>query len=244
MAPGIMLVNAVPKAGKTVAVAALAGCLKESGFQVQAVKPVDIYGALQAPPDYNHDQRFIDSVLNPMQSFETVVLPTPSEFNPLLWKRLIEQLSNAPYPLLLESVSTVASAFRYPTETPHGSAHAVIDAVDLARLLNLKIILVTPKSHHLYADLAPAIAYLAQRHERALAWIAVGNTPESDLIDPMEWEQASLMIAHDYQLPCFGEIAYSASISVENLQQGNLLRQTENGIDFLPLQQAMAFALI
>ena len=54
-----------------------------------------------------------------------------------------------------------------------------------------------------------------------------------------EWEQDVLFLRGHTDIPYLGEIAYSPSISVEALQQGNLCRITELGVDLLPIQQAL-----
>lgn len=245
MSCGLMVVGTSGKCGKTVACAGIAASLIENGFQVIASKPL-VYYDTPNPPLFNEEQRFIDRLARPLSSPETVILPGPQEMSNVVWKRLLEQLKAAPYPLILETPGSLASPLRYNSGFQEDlgieTNQTIINAIDLARILNLKILLVTPASKSPYAEVAMAASYLAQRQHGAIGWISVetnGEPPNNSC-----WDQESFMVGQDYHLPYFGNIGYSSSISVTLCQHGNLLRQTEMGVDLLPIQQAMEMALL
>lgn len=245
MSCGLMVVGISGKCGKTVASAGIAASLIENGFQVIASKPL-VYFDTPNPPLFNEDQRFIDRLARPLSSPETVILPGPQEMSNVVWKRLIEQLKAAPYPLILETPGSLSSPLRYNNGFQEDlgieSTQTIIDAIDLANILNLKTLLVVPGSKSPYADVALAASFLNHRQHQAIGWISVETNDKHP--DNSRWEQESFMAAQDYHLPYYGNIAYSSSISVTLCQHGDLLRQTEMGIDLLPIQQAMEMALL
>ena len=112
----------------------------------------------------------------------------------------------------------------------------MLDVVALSKILGLPILLVTPYSDALISQIAPAITYLQAHHADVVGWTGVQTEPG---ILPSHWEAEGLYLAQQYHLHCLGTLPYSPSISVEGMQQGNLIRMTENNIDLLPIQQAI-----
>lgn len=234
---GLLIVGTHPKCGKTVATAGLAGVLGQLGFRVPPIKPLHF-----APPvafcEGAYEQAYFDRVCPPVEPVTPLVVPNAQQLSARQWQDLVMVIRRRVYPYLLEMPGSAASPIRLAPD-------AWLDAVDLAQALSCPLLLVTSRQPDVIARLAPALAYFAQRSAALVGWMAVATTPptssglESVSGDAHDWEQEVWMASQRYRVPYWGEIAHSPSISVELGQQGNLLRMTEQGVDVLPVQQAL-----
>jgi dethiobiotin synthetase len=225
-ARGLLLTGAHPKSGKTIACAGLAGVLNELGFQAQAMKPLSFQPTVSIRRSY--EQAFFDRVVPPLQMVEVFSAESAQTLAPVDYQRLIEACRKRIYPYILEAPGNVASPIRY-------MEREMLDAIDLAKELGVPMILSVAKQPDIIGVLAPVFAYLWHRDAPAIGWLAVETEPAQT----PDWDTEILYLRSHYELPYLGEIAYSPSISVEALQQGNLLRTTELGVDLLPIQQAL-----
>ena len=229
----VLIAGATPRCGKTVACAGIAGVLLDLGFKVQATRPL-VFDQNIAPGEICVDQAYMELIEanRVMQRLETVVVPSPYDLSALLWNRMLENCKKPVYPLLIESTGSVAQPLRVEED-------GFFDVLDLSDTLDAAIVLVGRKSPDVVAELAPALTYLYDGDADVLGWIAV----ETQAFDLPRWEQDYQLVSREYDVPFLGEIAWSPSISVEGLQQGNLLKLTEASLDLLPIQQAMNLAL-
>lgn len=225
-ARGLLLTGVQPKCGKTVACAGLAGVLNDLGFQAQAMKPLSFQPAVSIRRGY--EQAFFDRVIPPLQMVDVFSAESAQALAPVDYQRVIEACRKRTYPYILETPGNVASPIRYV-------GHEMLDAIDLAKEIGVPMIIVTAKQADIIGALAPVFAYLWHRDAPAIGWLAVETAP----VQTPDWDTEILYLRSHYELPYLGEIAYSSSISVEALQQGNLLRTTEMGVDLLPIQQAL-----
>ncbi len=229
-ARGLIVTGTHPKCGKTVACAGLAGVLNELGFHAQAMKPLAFQPEVSLRKGY--EQAFFDRIIPPLQHVDVLTTEAPRSVNPVAYQRLLETCRKRVYPYLLESPGNAATPIRF-------SSTELLDAADLAETLGLQMLVVTAKQPDIIGALAPVFAYLWSRDAKVAGWLAVETTP----IDTPDWDQEILYLRAQYDVPFLGEIPYSPSISVEALQQGNLLRATETGVDLLPIQQALELLL-
>jgi hypothetical protein len=241
---GLIVTGTHARCGKTVACAGLVGVMSGLGFKVQAIKPMSFLPTVSLRKGC--EQAYFDRLNPPLQPVDGFSVDSPYSVTKLDWQRLIEGCRKRVYPYLLETPGSLASLLRPPGTDSGGASRVgeprsveIIDCVTLAQTLEIPILLVTSKQPELIACLAPAFAYLQQRQAPLVAWLAVETAP----IQAPTWDQDVLYLSHRYDVPYLGELAYSPSISVETLQQGNLLRTTEMGVDLLPIQQAWDVAI-
>ncbi|MCE3234515.1 MAG: hypothetical protein K0Q50_695 [Vampirovibrio sp.] len=223
---GIIVTGAHPKCGKTIAAAGLAGVLTDLGFQTQAIKPLSFQPSLSIRKGY--EQTFFDRVIPPYQAVDVFSAESPTLLKPTEWQHLLEICRKRIYPYILETPGNAASPIRYVQ-------NEIYDAVDLAKALEVSMLVVTAKQPDIISVLAPVFAYLWHRDAHVTGWLSVETNP----IEAPDWDTEILYLRGHYDIPYLGEIAYSPSISVEAMQQGNLLRNTELGVDLLPIQQAL-----
>lgn len=225
-ARGLLVTGTHPKCGKTAASAGLAGVLNELGFSAQAIKPFSFQPAVSIRGGY--EQTFFDRLNPPRQPLELLSKESPFKVTALDWQRLQETCRKRIYPYLLEAPGSVASPLRLVDDT-------LSDMVDLAKALEIPMLLVTAKQPDLIGTMAPVLSYLWSRDAKVTGWMAVETQPTH----APDWDEEVFYLRAHSDIPYLGEIAYSPSISVEALQQGNLLRTTELGVDLLPIQQAL-----
>lgn len=224
--PGLVVAGVGPRCGKTVACAGLAGAMSALGFRVQAIKPFAFEPPVALRP--GHDAQFFEKVLPPLQAVELFSAESAFAVGPLQWNRLLETCRGMAYPYILEYPGTVASPLRFAEDEAQ-------DAVDLAQALGLPLLLVVARQPDIIGAMLPALNYLWHKDATTVGWLAVETSPAH----LPHWEEEVLYLSRQHPIPCLGEIAYSPSISVEALQQGNIIRTTESGVDLLPLQQAL-----
>jgi dethiobiotin synthetase len=225
-ARGLLVTGAFAQCGKTVACAGLAGVLNHLGFTAQAIKPFSFQPEVSIRGGY--EQAFFDRLNPPRQSLKLFSKPSALKVTSQDWRQLQETCRKRVYPYLLESPGSVASPLCF-------LEREFADSVDLAKALEIPMLLVTQKKPDLIGAMAPVFAYLWAKDANVAGWLAVEAHPAQ----APDWDEEVFFLRAHSDIPYLGEIAYSPSISVEALQQGNLLRHTELGVDLLPIQQAL-----
>lgn len=228
---GLLVAGVHPRSGKTVACAGIAGVLGQLGFRAQAIKPMSFLPKVSIRQGY--EQEFFHKVLPPTEPLEPFSVESPHTASATDWQRLVETCKKRIYPYILEAPGSVASPIRFVQDE-------VLDSIDLAKALNIPLLVVMAKQPDPIALLAPIFAYLWHRDAEVVGWMAVETTPTKPIPN---WDTEILYMGHHYRIPYLGEITYSPSISVEALQQGNLIRITETGVDLFPIQQALDLML-
>jgi dethiobiotin synthetase len=225
-ARGLLVTGTHAQCGKTVVCAGLAGVFNSLGFTAQAIKPFSFQPEVTIRGGY--EQAFFDRLNPPRQSIELCSKPSPLKVTAQDWRQLQETCRKRVYPYLLESPGSVASSL-------HFVEREFADSVDLAKALEIPMLLVTQKKPDLIGTMAPVFAYLWAKDATVIGWLAVESHPAQ----VPDWDEEVFFLRNHSDISYLGEIAYSPSISVEALQQGNLLRNTELGVDLLPIQQAL-----
>lgn len=226
---GLMIVSTTPRCGKTVITAGIASALLQEGLQVQAIKPLDF-----RPPmviRQSLDQPFLNKATRTLQQIDPIEVESPYDLSNMNWARVVETARKMVFPALIEPPGTIGAALRH-------EGGSVIDAIELAKLLGIPVLIVTPKSPTLLEQAAPAFAYLQQRQgdiPLGIGWVGVESKPTQ----APYWDNEAFYLSGQYRLPCLGTLPYSPHISVESMQIGDLTELTAMAIDLLPLQQAL-----
>lgn len=228
---GLIVTGTHSRCGKTVACAGLAGILNDLGFQIQAIKPLYFLPPVSLRKGY--EQAYFDRLRPPLQAVDVFSVESSYVMSKMDWQRLLDTCNKRVYPYILETPGSIASPLRY-------DGMHVLDSVELAKILQAPLLVVTTKQSDIIGCMATAFAYLTERRAPVAGWMVVETTPPEPL---PTWEQDILYLSRRYTAPYLGELGYSPSISVEAMQQGNLYRMTEQGIDFLPLQQALDISI-
>ena len=198
----------------------------ELGFSAQAIKPFSFQPAVTIRGGY--EQAFFDRLNPPRQPLPLMAKESPFLVSSMDWQVFQETCRKRIYPYLLESPGNVASPIRFVERE-------LADSVDLARALEIPMLLVTSKQPDVIGTMVPIFSYLWSRDANVIGWLAVETQPTN----LPTWDEEVFFLRGHSEIPYLGEIGYSPSVSVEALQQGNLLRTTEMGVDLLPIQRAL-----
>lgn len=228
---GIVLTGTHARCGKTVAAAGLGLALQSLGFGVEALKPLSFQPPVSIRGGY--EQAYFERLLPFQQATQWIPRPSARAVTLTDWQGLLAYAQSRVSPYILETPAQLSSPIFWDSDG------ASLDAVHLANALALPLLLVTQKQPDLLGVLLPVWAWLQARGCLPLGWMAVETTP---LVCPC-WDADVLFLQQEMPMPFLGEIAYSPSISVEALQQGNLLRSTEMGVDLAPIQQGVNLLL-
>ncbi len=223
---GMMIVGTDRGCGKTIVTAGLAAAIREAGFRVQALKPLSFCqeSAIQRDPD----QPFINKISQQYIQADTICAPSPWEVTIPTWNRIMEQCKNFQYPALIEAPGQVATPWQI-------SAHKITDSLDICCQLDLSLLLVAQAGPDCLEKTRSALSFIQNRDLGPVGIICVETSPLDS-----QWEERTfsemLLLSQSYETPYLGTLPHSPSISVSSLQQGNLLRLTQENIDLLPLQ--------
>ncbi len=231
---GLLVVGTEPGCGKTVVTTGLVAAMKEKGFLVQAIKPLYLGSQLDSSV-FVTEQEYMDQITRPLNTVDYLALQSPYEMTIQLWQQLQHFCRKLGVPCIIESQGEVTTALGWMTQTRYDSTH-------LARALDVSILITCPKRPGFLNQLIPTITYLQNQGVPVLGWI----TTETQPIPPSQlpqWESEVLWLQQEYQIPILGELAFSPSIDVQSGHQGNLIKQTQDGIDLFPIEQALNLTL-
>lgn len=229
---GILILGTRAGCGKTVVTAGLAAALGNTGFQVQAFKPL-IFGQIKGL-EYNLEQAFLQKIVPQYVAMETIQVVSPWDFPAPLWNKLLENCKSFQYPCLLEAPGSIATPWRI-------HSHQTTDALAVAESLGLRVLLVGNNGPSFLEEMQLALTFLQSRQMSTVGFIRTHITahqPESLFSDA-----ETLLLSQHFATPFLGDLPYSPSISVSGLQQGNLIRLTLDHIDLLPLQMGIGLTL-
>jgi len=233
-ATGLLVVGTADDCGKTVVTTGLTAAIKEKGFLVQALKPLEL-GNLVASEVFYTDQKYMNEVIRPLSALDTLSLLSAYEMTVPLWQQLCHFCKKPGVPCLFESVGDLFT----PLAWLEGQRY---DATHLAQSLGLPMVLVCQKEPGFLSRLIPTVLYAKERGMTVVGWVAVETQPIPESQLP-HWETEVLWFQQEFLTPLLGELAFSPSIDVQFGRQGNLIRQTQEGIDLLPIQQALNLIL-
>lgn len=222
---GLIVTSPTLKAGKTVVSAGLAASILSLGLSAEAVKPLS-YG------ENDIDIVFFAKVTNRTVYYDNILLEDWTHSDITSWNKLIHTCKNFTYPVLLETPGCVSSPMKVDGE--------YYDCTNLSKELNWPIILTIDASFYPYEIASQALLFLKSKQADVLGFIFTCSKNIS-----MEFiEELSSQLFINCGYPCLGVIPYSPSISVEELNRGNLVKLTEQYVDLHPVQTALDLLLL
>lgn len=222
---GLIVTSPTLKAGKTVVAAGLAASMLSLGLSAEAVKPIS-YG------EEDNDIVYFAKVTNRTVYYDNILYNDWSEMDVVGWNKLIDTCKNFVYPVFLETPGCVS--------TPIKSDGEYYDCTDLSKELQWPVILTIDATFHPYEMASQALLFLKSKEVNVLGFIFTCS--ENISIEYIEELSSQLFINCGYS--CLGMIPYSPSISVEELNRGNLSKLTQQYVDLHPVQTALDLLLL
>lgn len=233
----VLVIGTEEGCGKTVFMCGLAGALREQGFRTKALKPI-VLGSKRAS--------------EPELGFITAVTQSRADY-PILF---IEKPTN----ILNTNIHNVILTTRQPgtislVELPGGAASPVsfemnpvgkltsnwMDTRDAAMEFDAPCILVAKHQADALERLAVNSFYLQGKGLNVIGLATVEVQPEGGTQLEAKTTRADFTMGlfARTQVHYLGCIKFSRSISVPRITQGNVIKQTESGLDLLLLLKSL-----
>lgn len=226
----ILVLGTDAQCGKTVFTAGLAAVFTQSGFRMQAFKPLSLLAYTMG----TDDQAFLNHVTQQYMQANTLFFPSAWEVSLPQWNKLLTQCQQFPYPCLIEGPGQIATPWRKQD-------HDLKDGLDAATALEAGILLIGKAEPLFLEKMRLAIAFAQTRATQILGFSYIYTQAPQD--NDLQIPQDAWYLSQQTGVPFLGTIPYSPSISVERLNPGNLITLIQNNIDLLPLQMQIGVTL-
>jgi hypothetical protein len=111
-------------------------------------------------------------------------------------------------------------------------------AIGLAHALGWPLLIVTPKSPAVVANVWPTLQWLKTLPVSLAGWVAVEQTP-LDLAANTTWDAMTAWLHCESPAPFLGCLSHAPQLSIPMGYTGDLVQRIEDGLDLLPLQLAL-----
>lgn len=231
---GLLVAGTEPRCGKTVVTTGLVAAMKDKGFLVQAIKPLSVGEDADTSLRVS-DQSYMNLVTRPLSPVDCLSINSPYDMTSAIWQKVQHLAKKPEVPCVIESPGSVTDAIGWVQGKRYDTTH-------FASALGIPMVLVCTKQPDFLSRLIPIVQYIRLQQGNILGWITTEPRPMAEAHLP-QWEAEALWFQQEFQLPLLGELAFSPSINVQAGNQGNLIRQTLDGIDLFPLEQALNLLL-
>jgi dethiobiotin synthetase len=221
--------------GKSVLMAGLTALLHEQGFRADAIKPI----VIGSPHERNAEIKFIATVCKANLQTDYISLERAERLTNEQWQsglRLIEHQADF---TLIEIPGGCATALSVGSDAKPEAYWR--DSRDLAAEIGAPCLLVAKHAQNALEQLRLNVHYLQARNLPLLGLATVETSPDSGRALEFNFarDQVELALKWATGLPYLGCIKYSESISVSEVRQGNLIKQSAGGLEILELLKCL-----
>ncbi len=239
---GLTVLGCEPGCGKTVAMTGLAATLGEQGLAVRAIKPV-VIGQRKAAES---ELKFISSITRTLLNYPVKVLASPMSVTEDDWQRAVNL---AVQPSAAFTFVELPGSCATPLSLENSGGHFANnwkDSAELAAEFGYPCLLVSKHNFEAIDNLIVHANYLRARRLTIVGMMTSEVTADAgkDLESTLSLDQVALVASTRTGVPFLGCLRYSASISVSQVNQGNLIKTTENSIDILILRRALKLPVV
>ncbi len=234
---GLTVLGCEPGCGKTVAMTGLAAALADQGLAIRAIKPVVIGPRKGAEAEL----KFISSITHTVLNYPVKVLNAPMSVTEDDWTRAVNL---AIQPTSAFTFVEVPGSCATPLSLENAGGHFANnwkDSAELAVEFGYPCVLVSKHNFDAIDNLIVHANYLRTRRLTIVGMMTSEVTPDAgkELEATLSLDQIGLVASTRTGVPFLGCLRYSPSISVPQVNQGNLIKTTENSIDLLILRRAL-----
>lgn len=241
---GLLVAGCEPGCGKTVVLTGLAGTLREEGFQVRAVKPISFGSRKSAEAEF----AFISSISHTPVDYPVRFVNASESLTAFQWAEAVRIAGSGTAPVLIELPGALTAPLR-----PDDRQGGWTDVCDLARDLDLPAVLVAKEGPSAMERLILNSTYLiASGLVNVIGLITVETTPAATeetgkgqagqgetTMPELSQEERAIALRERTGVPYLGCVRFSRSISVPEVNQGNLIKTTSAGLDLLPIIKSL-----
>ncbi|HNG73846.1 MAG TPA: dethiobiotin synthase [Candidatus Obscuribacter sp.] len=231
---GIAVVGSDFGCGKTVVTAAIAHILARSNA-VRALKPI-LSGSRQKA---EAEVSFISAISGSPRGYAFCFSERPARLTRSQWLSAVSAVHSSIDLTIVETFGAVGSPIF--VEDSDGAV-LVSDTADFVRRLSFPVLLVANHREDAPERLLSAAALAQNRGLDVLGLLTVETqSGEGQVLENRYSRQdVEQVFKTRSQAPYLGCIKYSPSINVQRVNQGNLIKMTESGVDLLALYKCMA----
>jgi len=235
--PGLTILGTETGCGKTAFMTGMTAILRQEGLPVRAIKPVCIGTRERSEAELS----FISSITGTPRSYPAVFVPSPKSLSNAQWSQALSICLNAKDLTMVETPGSLASAMSFEQSNACGLAYSWKDSTDFAVELHFPVIIVAKHNEQAIERLILAWSY-ARAQGLAVAGMVTVETASGEgraMEAKLTRSEVNLLLNSRTSAPYLGCLKYSPSISVHRVNQGNLVKMTEAGLDLLPIYQAI-----
>lgn len=239
---GLTVLGCEHSCGKTVAMTGLAAALAEQGLSMRAIKPV-VIGARKSAES---ELKFISSITHTLLNYPVKVLSAPMTVTEDDWQRAVNV---AIQPTAAFTFVELPGSCATPLSLENSGGHFANnwkDSADLAAEFGFPCLLVSKHNFDAIDNLIVHANYLRARRLTIVGMMTSEVTPDAgkELEATLSLDQIGLVTSTRTGVPFLGCLRHSASISVAQVNQGNLIKTTENSVDLLILRRALKLPVV
>lgn len=235
--PGLTIVGTSIACGKTVLMTGLARTLLDEGMQVKAIKPICIGDSTNS----SGELAFISTISHTPLDYKVQYISQPGGLKPSQVQEAIRVATQGTELTLVELPGSPAFPLTYFDAQNAALSRTYTDTCDLAYELAWPCLVVGKFEEHSFEDLILTTAYLQSRGLEVIALALVKVQPETNegKAKPIFPEPAQIALSERTGVQFIGTLEYSQSISVERVNQGNLIKTTSQALDLLPIIKSL-----
>lgn len=234
---GLTIIGSEAGCGKTAAMAGLARALRDQGVNLRAIKPLSI-----GPGDkLDRELSFISMVTGTPRNYGAVSV-VDRDMGDVYWSEALSLALSGGQFTMVETCGGSVTPICFETASPSVRWR---DSRDLALELGFPCLVVARHNQDAIEKLILTHSYLSAAGLQVSGLLTVetvageGNVLESRLTR----SQLELLLASRINAPYLGAIKFSPSISVTRVNQGNLVKVLESGVDLLAFRRALNLPL-
>jgi dethiobiotin synthetase len=238
---GLTILGTEVGCGKTAFMTGLTASLRQEGVAARAVKPVCIGPRDRAEAELS----FISSITGTPRSYPASFVPSAKHLTNAQWSQALSICLNAKDLTMVETPASLSSAMTFEQSNSCGLVHAWKDSTDFAAELHFPVIIVAKHNEHCIERLVLAWSYARTMGLTVAGLVTVETSPGEGKVmeSKLTRSEVDLLLNSRTHVPYLGCLKFSPSISVQRVNQGNLVKMTESGIDLLAVRQALEAAV-
>jgi dethiobiotin synthetase len=235
--PGMTFLGTEVGCGKTAFMTGLTAILRQEGMPARAVKPVCIGPRERSEAELS----FICSITGTPRSYPAAFVPSAKNLSNAQWSQALSICFNAKDLTMVETPASLSSAMSFEQSNTCGLAYSWKDSTDFAVELGFPVILVAKHNAEAVERLVLAWSYARTQGLTVAGMVTVETTNgEGKAFEAkLTRSEVNLLLNSRTSTPYLGCLKFSPSISVHRVNQGNLVKMTESGIDLLAIRQAL-----
>ncbi len=223
--------------GKTILLSGMAGALREQGFKTRAMKPIVLGSNRGSEPELS----FISSVSHTPLGYHQVFVDSTNNMSDTAMHNAINQNRDGESLTLVELPGGAATPIYFDESDAGAKVVEWQDTTNILAKSNMPCILVAKHAADAIEQLVLNAYYLTMQrvYVVGLATVETSSGMGSEIENKMRREDFAMALFSRTGAPYLGCIKYSMSVSVPRCNQGNLVKLTTAGLDFLTVLKAL-----